>query len=142
MPAFVTIDAGFDRPDGGRLYRSVPSYLGPQHAPLAVHNPSEGLDNLKPNGSDIDARLQLLKNSETRFAKQYALPAVAAKQSAFDRAVRLMRSKRAKAFQLDQEPLKLREAYGYHKFGQSCLLARRLIEAGVSFVEVVHRGWG
>ena len=31
--------------------------------------------------------------------------------------------------------------YGEHKFGKSCLLARRLVEAGVSFVEVVHRGW-
>ena len=35
----------------------------------------------------------------------------------------------------------MREAYGEHQFGKSCLLARRLIEAGVSFVEVFHRGW-
>ena len=64
-----------------------------------------------------------------------------AKQAAVDRAVRLMRSRRAKAFDLDEEPAKLRDAYGEHKFGQSCLLARRLVEAGVSFVEVFHRGW-
>ena len=44
MPGFVTIDAGYDRTDGGRFYRSVPAYLGPQHAPLAVHDPFEGLD--------------------------------------------------------------------------------------------------
>ncbi|MDP7014339.1 MAG: DUF1501 domain-containing protein [Pirellulaceae bacterium] len=141
MPAFVTVDAGYDRPDGGRLYRSVPSYLGPNHAPLAVNDPTQGLENLLPTGDDIDARLELLGRSEGRFAEQYALPAVGAKQAAFNRAVRLMRSRRSRAFQLDDEPAALRDAYGEHKFGQSCLLARRLIEAGVSFVEIVHRGW-
>lgn len=141
MPAFITIDAGFDRPDGGRLYRSVPSYLGPQHAPLAVNDPAEGLENLEPAGGEIDARLRLLTSSERRFAAKYSLPAVNAKQAAFNRAVRLMQSKRSRAFQLDEEPDSLRDAYGHHKFGQSCLLARRLIESGVSFVEIVHRGW-
>lgn len=140
MPAFVTIDAGFDRPDGGRLYRSVPGYLGPQHAPLAVNDPSVGLENLTPSG-DVTARLKLLAGGEDRFARKYSLPAVSAKQAAFNRAVRLMQSRRSEAFDLDQEPASLREEYGPHKFGRSCLLARRLIEAGVSFVEVVHRGW-
>ena len=141
VPAFVTVDAGFDRPDGGRLYRSVPAYLGPEHSPLAVNDPSEGLENLAATGSDIDARLELLASGERRFARKYALPAVGAKQAAFERAVRLMRSKRSRAFRLDEERASLREEYGSHKFGQSCLLARRLVEAGVSFVEVVHRGW-
>jgi hypothetical protein len=141
MPGFVTIDAGYDRIDGGRFYRSVPAYLGPQHAPLAVHDPLKGLENLQEAGSDLDARLDLLNRGETRFAKDYPLPAVGAKQAAFQRAVRLMRSRRARAFNLDEEPEYLRDAYGRHKFGQSCLLARRLIEAGVSFVEVFRRGW-
>lgn len=141
MPAFVTIDAGYDRPDGGRLYRSVPSYLGPQHAPLAVNDPAEGLENLQPTGDTIDARLRLLARGEERFAQKYSLPAVGAKQAAFNRAVRLMQSKRSRAFRLDEEPDGLRDDYGRHKFGQSCLLARRLVESGVSFVEVVHRGW-
>jgi hypothetical protein len=141
MPAFVTIDAGFDRADGGRLYRSVPAYLGAPHAPLAVHDPSQGLENLSPADDDVDARLELLNKSERRFAERYPQPAVKIKQAAFDRAVKLMRSSRAKAFRVEEEPQKVRDAYGQHKFGQSCLLARRLVEAGVSFVEVVHRGW-
>lgn len=141
MPAFVTIDAGYDRADGGRLYRSVPAYLGPEHAPLAVYDPEQGLENLIPTGDDVDARLELLELAERRYARERALPAVLAKQAAFQRAVRLMQSKRSRAFRLEEEPARLREAYGEHKFGQSCLLARRLIEAGVSFVEVVHRGW-
>lgn len=141
MPSFVTIDAGYDKVNGGRLYRSVPAYLGPQHAPLAVHDPYKGLENLRTTSSDLDARLELLTRSENRFAQEYPLPAVGAKQAAFTRAVQLLRSKRARAFNLDDEPVKLREAYGQNKFGQACLLARRLVEVGVSFVEIFHRGW-
>lgn len=55
------------------------------------------------------------------------------RQLAFD----LIRSRSAQqAFQLDREPPRIREAYGPHLFGQGCLLARRLIEAGVSLVTV------
>src|SRR5260370_21465686 len=46
------------------------------------------------------------------------------------------------AFDLAKEDPKLREAYGKNKFGQSCLLARRLIEAGVRVVTVTDGGWG
>jgi len=141
LPSFITIDAGNDKGNGGRLYRSVPAYLGPNHAPLAVQNAQMGLENLKESGSDLDARLELLARSERRFEGEYPAPAVVAKQAALERAVRLMRSSKAKAFNLDEESPELRAAYGDHRFGQSCLLARRLVEAGVSFVEVFHRGW-
>jgi len=141
MPSFVTIDAGYDRNDGGRLYRNVPGYLGPDHGPLLVNDPNAGLENLSPTGGNIEARLKLLAGGESRFARQFATPAVTAKQAAFERAVRLMQSRRSKAFDVSVEPASLRRAYGAHKFGRSCLLARRLVEAGVSFVEVVHRGW-
>lgn len=142
MPSFVTIDAGYDiRNDGGRLYRSVPAYLGPQHSPLAVNEPRRGLENLRQADADLEARLEMLAGSERRFAQEYPLPAVNAQQAAFQRAVRLMQSPRARAFNLDHEPASMREAYGSHRFGQSCLLARRLVEAGVSFVEIFHRGW-
>ncbi len=141
MPAFVTIDAGFDKGNGGRLYRSVPAYLGPQHAPLAVHDPADGLENLEHPRSDLDRRLALLDKGEARFARQYAVPAAEARRSAFERAVRLMRSSRSKAFDIEQESPATRDAYGAHAFGESCLLARRLVESGVSFVEIFHRGW-
>ena len=142
LPSFVTIDAGYDlRTDGGRLYRPVPGYLGPQHSPLAVNDPARGLENLRRTTAELEARLELLAGGEQRFAREFPLPAVAAQQAAFRRALRLMQARRARAFNLDDEPATMREAYGSHRFGQSCLLARRLVEAGVSFVEVVHRGW-
>ncbi|MEO1995769.1 MAG: DUF1501 domain-containing protein, partial [Planctomycetaceae bacterium] len=141
LPAFVTVDAGNDKVNGGRFYRSVPGYLGPQHAPLAVQNPALGLENLSGGSDRIDRRLELLAKSERRFARELPVPAVGIKQAAFNRAVGLMRSSRSAAFNLDDEPAALRDQYGRDRFGQSCLLARRLIESGVSFVEVFHRGW-
>ena len=57
-------------------------------------------------------------------------------QDAYLRAVRLMRSAAAKAFELEDEPASVRDAYGRTAFGQGCLLARRLVERGVPFVEV------
>ena len=47
-----------------------------------------------------------------------------------------MRSPAAKAFELEDEPASVRDAYGRTAFGQGCLLARRLVERGVPFVEV------
>jgi uncharacterized protein (DUF1501 family) len=61
-------------------------------------------------------------------------------RSAYDRAVRMMRSQAAQAFDLDGEPAVLRDAYGRNAFGQGCLLARRLVEREVPFVEVALSG--
>jgi len=57
------------------------------------------------------------------------------------RAVSLLSSDKFKALDLENEKPKVREAYGTHRFGQACLLARRLVETGVSFVEVINDGW-
>ena len=65
---------------------------------------------------------------------------VASHLSAYERAVRLMRAKGSEAFDLDEEPQELRVKYGRSQFGQGCLLARRLIERGVPFVEVSLSG--
>ena len=54
----------------------------------------------------------------------------------YDDAVRLMKSRDLKAFDLSEEPDALRDAYGDDNFGQGVLLARRLVERQVRFVEV------
>jgi uncharacterized protein (DUF1501 family) len=141
MPGFVTIDAGFDKGNGGRLYRSVPSYLGVKHSPLAVSDPYKGLENLGQADDEFEQQLALLMKSEKRFSAELDAAPVQAKQAAFDRALALMKSDKAKAFDVDREPEKLRDAYGRHKFGRACLMARRLVESGTSFVEIFHRGW-
>src|SRR5438132_7633905 len=53
----------------------------------------------------------------------------------------MIRSPAAKAFNLDEEPKELRDRYGRNLFGQGCLLARRLVERGVPFIEVNLGGW-
>src|SRR5262249_26009198 len=60
----------------------------------------------------------------------------------YEKSHALITSPNAKrAFDIAAEPEKVRESYGRNQFGQSCLLARRLIEAGVQFVTVTDGGW-
>jgi uncharacterized protein (DUF1501 family) len=83
----------------------------------------------------------LLEHLEQEFARTTQAPAADAHQAGLEAALRLMRSGRSRAFDLTEEPDEVREAYGDTDFGRGCLLARRLIEAGVSFVEVYLANW-
>jgi hypothetical protein len=67
--------------------------------------------------------------------------AAAGHRSAYTRADRLMSPKAACVFDIGGEPAAVQDAYGRSAFGQGCLLARRLIEHGVPFVEVTLGGW-
>ncbi len=134
-----------------------PGFLGPQYAPLVVGENQQSLipipgqqtsnyeDSLRvqdlalPDGVSEEraaARVRLLAEMQDDFLdKRSALPSQS-HRSAYRRAVTLMRSAATKAFDLDEEPRALRDRYGRNLFGQGCLLARRLIEKGVPFVEV------
>jgi uncharacterized protein (DUF1501 family) len=118
-------------------------FLGPQHQPLIVNDPARGVENLKPfvREEEFDDRMGLLEEMEKAFTKEYKTPVGTAHNTTYEKAVQLMKSKEAKAFDLSSEPAKTREAYGSTKFGDGCLLARRLVETGVSFVEVNLGGW-
>jgi uncharacterized protein (DUF1501 family) len=70
---------------------------------------------------------------DTRNVKAYA--------DMYDDAVKLMKSEDLVAFDLTKEPDDLRQAYGKDTFGQGCLLARRLVEHGVRFIEVSFGSW-
>ena len=72
---------------------------------------------------------------ETRLRQEPARRGLGQPQSAYDRAVRLMRSDAGRAFNLEDEKDAVRDAYGRNLFGQGCLLARRLVEAR----RAVHR---
>ncbi len=152
LPSFVSIaPARFVNP---AAYGS--GFLGPQYAPLIV-----GENGLAPNANadqglrvqDLDlpadvsakqsaARVDLLRDIEGSFVGQHPGVAPLSHQTAYERAVRLMRSAASRAFNLEEEPVVLRDAYGRNQFGQGCLLARRLIERGVPFVEVTLGGIG
>ena len=135
-----------------------PGFLGPKYAPLVVgdgnriipggnrmnYDQSLSVKNLELAGGinnyRADARLALLGDLEADFARQRPGLVADSHREAYAAAVRMMRSEAVKAFQLDSEPDKLRDAYGRNQFGQACLLARRLIERGVPFVEVSLNG--
>jgi hypothetical protein len=149
LPGYVSIT-----PRVGTAALSA-GFLGPQYAPLVVGGvgdvfggePAGGLrvENLglpaKVSRSRMADRLALLDESEADFLASRPGAATASHRSAYQRAVRLMRESAARAFDLSDEDEKLRDRYGRTRFGQGCLLARRLVERGVPFVEVTLGGW-
>jgi hypothetical protein len=139
-----------------------PGFLGSKYAPLVVggmtrfpgvprddEDDSAGtfrVENLSPSDGtskeQLVARLELLRGLDDEFAGQRSGIVTESHRSAYQAAVRMMSPESAEAFQLDDEPAALRDGYGRHPFGQGCLLARRLVERGVPFVEVSLNGAG
>jgi hypothetical protein len=120
-----------------------PGFLGPRFAPLVIGE-NLGVQNLTPHagvgGEHFEARLHLVQQLQHEFIADHPSPAARGHQTAYARAARLMCTSAARALDLDREPARLRDAYGRNKFGQSCLLARRLVEHGVPFIEVTLGG--
>src|SRR5688572_8967468 len=78
---------------------------------------------------------------EKAFHREYKADTITDHKTTYERAVKLMQSKEAKAFDLGQEPSAGRSKYGSGKFADGVLMARRLVEVGVPFVEVSLGGW-
>lgn len=116
-------------------------------SPLMINAPEQGLANSSLNPwfqSDqerFQSRLQAAKALDAGFDQKYNLKQVRAYTDMYDDAVSMMRSEDLKAFDLTQEKPELRRQYGEGSFGQGCLLARRLVEHGVRFVEVSMGNW-
>jgi len=148
LPSFVSI-APF-RAFSPAAYSS--GFLGPQYAPLMVgelnFNPQPGNqyeESLRVadmrhtddvSSGQFDARVNLLQDMERDFVETHQTVAARSHQTAYERAVRLMRTSARSAFNLNEESSAMRDAYGRNLFGQGCLLARRLVERNVPFVEV------
>ena len=129
-----------------------PGFLGPKYAPLTVGTAGRGarpaagdtntltVKNLdlptQVTPAQFDSRLDLLNGLESDFLTGHPGLVPQSHRNAYQQAVKMMRSETVKAFKLDEEPAEVRDAYGRNNFGQGCLLARRLVERGVPFVEV------
>jgi len=85
--------------------------------------------------------LDIASKFNKKFLGTYPQKQIRAYTDLYDDATRLMKSDDLKAFDLTNEPQDLRDMYGDNNFGQGCLLARRLVESGVRFVEVQLGGW-
>lgn len=132
LPGFVCIGPG------PRLATRA-GFLGPDYQPLDVRDPDHGTDHLVPLVSDEEfvRRSAILKRFNMSFLNSHRVSSARAHESAVERAIWLMNADQKRAFDLSQEPVAVRDRYGRGGFGQGCLMARRLVEAGVPFVEVM-----
>jgi uncharacterized protein (DUF1501 family) len=135
LPGFVSING----PSVG------PGFLGVEHAPFVVFNPAQPPQNTA-HARNVDMvrflkRRGALDALEAQFAHETGDAKVKSRGEVYAKAVRMMYSERLKAFDLADEPAAVQSKYGDHNFGRGCLMARRLVEAGVKFVEVVLDGW-
>lgn len=131
-----------------------PGFLGPRFGPLFVGSSDmpggiatngDGYPELRVQSLDrgqgisedrMRKRLKMWNDLQKNFLATHQTGAPQDHNSIYQAAAKFMNSQDAKAFDLSEEPEKLREEYGKSVFGQGCLLARRLVESGVSVVEV------
>jgi hypothetical protein len=156
LPNFITIGRGPQE-------ALTAGFLGPDQQPLTVNDPIRGLDFIEPaaDPAQFSRQIELLHGMDEAFHARYRSPAAETHRKSIDRALQLMNSQQKQAFDLSREPARIREMYGPPpstagppapggkmvkmasggerpgSFGQGCLMARRLVEAGVPFVEVV-----
>ncbi len=119
-----------------------PGFLGMAWAPFSVNSNGQvrNLDmGLQPDR--LAQRMKALSLMETGFVKQNRGIAAEEHAKVLGKTLNLMTSSQMSAFKVDQEPAKVRERYGQNNFGRGCLMARRLVESGVPFVEVNLGGW-
>jgi hypothetical protein len=145
VPAYVSLPGVLVDGDGGEVPGQGPGMLGQRWAPFQVigdpTRPDFNIETLTL-ASDVDGqrlrgRIDLQRALESHGEQLARLPAGQALDSHYERAFRLLQSPTARrAFHLAAEPAPVRQRYGMHPFGQSCLLARRLVEAGVPLITV------
>jgi hypothetical protein len=132
IPPFVSIGGASEGP----------GFLGMAYAPFQV----DANGRVRDLETSIDKdrmrdRMQLLGILEKRFINENRGSAAAEHAKVLQSTLELMTSKQMEAFKVDWEPTDVREKYGNSGFGRGCLMARRLVEVGVPFVEVTMGGW-
>ncbi|MBN9119499.1 MAG: DUF1501 domain-containing protein [Planctomycetes bacterium] len=121
-------------------------FLGMAYSPFVVANPNGKIANLSPPaGIDEDRmnrRLEMLSLVERNFMSQKRGQGGVDHHAVYSKTVRMMKSPATRAsLSLDSESAEVRDAYGRGSFGSGCLMARKLVELGVTFVEVSLGGW-
>jgi hypothetical protein len=137
LPHFVFV--------GNRVNTLGPGFLPMTFAPFVVANANQMPNNAElpqgVNNGRLGRRLGLMEQLEQDFSQAGGQARVNDHRALYNSAAQMVRSPRLRAFDLTQERPAVRDRYGRSPFGQGCLLARRLIEAGVTFVEVELPGW-
>jgi hypothetical protein len=136
LPSFVQIGGRLPNSGGGGL-------LGVDYDPLVLQSASRPPQDTTPAANTVRyaRRLKLLESMQGDFAAAGGAQVVADHQKLVKRAADMIHSPKMEVFDLEREPAKVRQAYGEGEFSAGCLMARRLVEQGVTFVEVHSRGW-
>ena len=132
IPPFISVGGGSEGP----------GFLGMAWAPFTVNSSGQvrNLDmGIRPDR--LTQRMQALKMLESGFIKENRGLAAEEHAKVLGKTLNLMTSRQMDGFKVDQEDAKTRERYGANNFGRGCLMARRLVEVGVPFVEVNFGGW-
>jgi len=147
MPPYVQVGQAIDQRFGG----GVAGFLGDQYNPFVLpgdaSNPGFTVRDVSLVGGvdrgRFERRMKVLDTVDTWQAKvESAMPTVEATETFYQKAYSLITAPQAKkAFDINAEDPRVRDRYGRHSLGQGCLLARRLVEAGVRFVTVTDGGW-
>ncbi len=137
LPGSVMVGNDSSHPGAGFFESSL--------SPLMVRDPEGGLQNSAMSRGMTEERFNfhrsLSEKLDVPFVEKYNQKNVRAYTDMYDDAIKLMRSKDLAAFDISGESDAMKEQYGRNAFGQGCLLARRLLEHGVNFVEVAMGGW-
>jgi hypothetical protein len=135
LPASVTIGGGAGHPGGG--------FFPPALAPVPLGNAETGLANAKITTTEemFKQRVTLMNEFDSAFKSKFKSNDVLAYNGFYDETLKLLKSEELKAFDISQESTEAKALYGTSGFGKGCLLARRLVQNGVRFVEVQTGGW-
>lgn len=137
LPPSVLVGNGNEHPNAG--------FLDPKFLPVPVADANRGLENIKSpaylSEDNFKRRLLLARKFDTTFQNKFEGSELDAYNELYRQAVKFMGSKDLEAFDIKKEPENILTAYGANRFGQGCLLARRLLQEGVRCVEVEFDGW-
>ncbi len=137
LPSFVRVGDGNARGSGGG------GFLGVSYDPFVVQDASRAPSNttVPVPEARFRRRLGLLGELEGEYDRSGGNQEVGDHRKLYDKASKLVLSPKMDTFDLSHEPQKVRDAFGSSPFANGCLLARRLVEAGVTFVEVTLGNW-
>ena len=137
LPTNVLVGSATGHPGAGFLPASI--------APVPVGNPAKGLENTQSpsylTDNQFKKRMSLARSFDESFQRRYESNDIEAYDQTYREAVKLMGSSELKVFDIKEESEAVRKAYGENNFGQGCLLARRLVQKGVRFIEVEFGSW-
>ena len=135
LPSFVRVGPGRGLVGAG--------YLGVDFDPFVVGDAARVPDNtaLQTSKEQFRRRLGLMKKLDKNFRKKGGKDVAEDHRQLYDKASRMILSPKMSVFDISQEKPTVREAYGEGEFADGCILARRLVESGVTFVEVSLNGW-